>query len=97
MSPGGAEGADLSFAAERTALAWQRTGMTLMATGMALLRLLPSSPWRPAVSLVAVVVGAVVTLGARRRHPSDPRRLAAAALAATVAAMALAGAVLAST
>ena len=86
--------ADESLATERTSLAWQRTGMTMMATGAAMLRLLPSSPWRIVLSVAMVLTGAVVTLGARRMHPSVPHRRWAAALAAAVAAAALASAAL---
>jgi len=86
--------ADPGLAPERTALAWQRTGMTTMGTGMAMLRLLPSSPWRVVLALGMVVAGAVTTVGARRMHPSIPHRRSAAALAALVAAAAAAGAAL---
>ena len=85
---------DPGLAAERTALAWQRTGMTTIGTGMAMLRLLPSSPWRPALAVALVVAGAVTTVGSRRMHPSVPHRRSAAALAAVVATAAVAGAVL---
>ena len=88
--------ADTSLAAERTSLAWQRTGMTTIATGMAMLRLLPSSPWRVVLAGAMVAVGGVVTVGARRMHPSIPHRRSAAALAAAVAAFAAAGIVLSS-
>lgn len=83
--------ADASLAAERTSLAWQRTGMTIIATGMAMLRLLPSSPWRVVLAGVMVAVGGAVSVGARRMHPSVPHRRSAAALAAAVAAFAAAG------
>jgi uncharacterized membrane protein YidH (DUF202 family) len=85
---------DPSLAAERTSLAWQRTGMTTIATGMAMLRLLPPSTGRPVLAVAMVLAGALVTVGARRMHPSVPHRRSAAALAATVAAFAVAGAVL---
>jgi len=86
---------DRSFAAARTSLAWQRTGLTQMATGMAMLRLLPSSPWRLALAVSVAVVGAVVTVGSRRMHPSVPHRRSAAALAGVVALTAIGSAALA--
>ena len=88
---------DRSLAAERTALAWQRTGLTQMGFGMAVLRLLPSSPGRLVLALAMVTCGAAVTVGSRRMHPSVPHRRSAAALAASVALAAAAGAALAST
>ena len=71
---------DPGRAPERTALAWQRTGLTQMATGAAMLRLLPSSPWRLVLAVGMVAVGAVTTVGARRLHPHVPHRHSIAAL-----------------
>lgn len=86
---------DRSLAAARTSLAWQRTGLTQMVAGMAMLRLLPSSPWRLVLALAVAVVGAVVTVGSRRMHPSIPHRRSAAGLATSVAMTAIASAALA--
>ena len=86
--------ADTGFAAERTSLAWQRTGLTQMATGALMLRLLPSTPLRPALATVMVVVGVVVSVGGRRLHAGEPHRRWLALVAAATSACALAAAVL---
>lgn len=65
---------DDGLAIQRTALAWQRTGLTHMATGAACLRLLPSSPARPVLAALMVVVGAAISVGGRRLHPGHPHR-----------------------
>jgi uncharacterized membrane protein YidH (DUF202 family) len=89
--PGFDELDDDGLASPRTALAWQRTGLTQMATGAGFLRLLPSSPYRIVLAVAMIVVGAVVSLGSRRMHPGRPhRRSIAAVCTATTAAAAVA-------
>ena len=81
---------DRSLAVERTSLAWQRTGLTHMAAGAAVLRLLPATPLRPALAAVMIVVGAVTTVGGRRLDPHHPHRGWVASLAVLTTLWALA-------
>lgn len=85
-----AEEDDRGFAIERTALAWQRTGLSHVATGALCLRLLPSSPARPVLAAAMVVAGAVLSIGGRRLHPGEPHRrwIAAVSTATGIAAAA---------
>jgi uncharacterized membrane protein YidH (DUF202 family) len=76
----GYEGPDAGMAAERTDLAWSRSGLALGACGLIVLRGLPSitgSPRRPLAGAVILVLGAGVwALGhwsAHRRRPSRGR------------------------
>jgi len=76
----GYEGPDPGMAAERTDLAWSRSGLSLGACGLIVLRGLPSvtgSPSRPAIGLVILVLGAATwALGywsAHQRRPSASR------------------------
>lgn len=85
---------DPGRAAERTALAWQRTGLTQMATGAALLRLLPATPARPVLAGLMVVVGAIASVGGRRLHPDEPHRRWLALLGVATTACAVAAAAL---
>lgn len=82
---------DPGLAFERTNLAWQRTGLSQAATGVAMFRLLPNTPARPALALAVVAVGAATSLGTRRLDPAHPHRgwlrfLALATVAAALAA-----------
>ena len=65
---------DLGLAEERTQLAWQRTGLSHMALGALSMRLLPTTPVRPVLAVAMIVVGAVVSLGARRMDRHEPHR-----------------------
>lgn len=76
----GYEGPDAGMAAERTDLAWSRSGLALGACGFIILRGLPSvtgSPRRPVVGAVILGLGvATWALGhwsAHRRRPSRGR------------------------
>lgn len=85
---------DLGLAEERTQLAWQRTGLAHMALGALSMRLLPTTPLRPAFAITMLVVGGVASVGARRMHRHEPHRrwvafLAAATVLAAVAAATL--------
>lgn len=85
---------DRSLAGERTALAWQRTGLTQIATGAALLRLLPTSTLRPVLAGAMIVAGAIASVGGRRLDVLRPHRgwllfLASSTTASTVAALTL--------
>lgn len=86
---------DDGLAIQRTALAWQRTGLTHMATGTVCLRLLPSSPLRPVLCAAMILVGAAISVGSRRLHPGHPHRRSIAAVGLSTAFAALASAVLA--
>lgn len=85
---------DEGLAAQRTALAWQRTGLSHMAVGAALLRLLPASPFRPVLGVALVIVGAAISIGGRRLHADRPHRRSVAAVAVATAATAGAAIVL---
>lgn len=85
---------DLGLAEERTQLAWQRTGLAHMAVGAISMRLLPTTPLRPALAVAMIVVGAVISVGARRMHRHEPHRRWVAFLAVATALAALAAAVL---
>ena len=86
------EARDLGLAEERTQLAWQRTGLSHMALGALLMRLLPTSPLRPALAVAMILVGGAVSVGARRMQRHEPHRgwigfvAGATALAAAAAA-----------
>jgi uncharacterized membrane protein YidH (DUF202 family) len=73
------------LAAERTALAWQRNGLSLAASGAAVTRGIPDSGVtdRPAVGVVVVAIGllawTVATLSERHRSRTSPRPVARAA------------------
>jgi uncharacterized membrane protein YidH (DUF202 family) len=82
--------ADPGLAVERTALAWQRTGLTHMATGALLLRLLPATPLRPALATAMILIGAVASIGGRRLQAGEPHRRWLRLFAAATTAMALA-------
>ena len=81
---------DDGLAVQRTALAWQRTGLTHMAVGASCLRLLPTSPARPVLAAALIVVGAVISLGSRRLHPNRPHRRSVLGVCAATAIAALA-------
>ena len=85
---------DTGRAVERTQLAWQRTGLSHMGVGALMMRLLPTSPLRPALALTMIVTGAAVSVGARRMEPSEPHRRWVASLGLATAAIALAAAAL---
>jgi uncharacterized membrane protein YidH (DUF202 family) len=79
------EGPDPSMAAERTDLAWSRSGLSLGVCGLIVLRGLPSvtgSSSRPVVGAILLVLGGVAWLlgywSAHHRRPSAgrPRRVA---------------------
>lgn len=85
---------DVGLAEERTQLSWQRTGLAHMALGALSMRLLPTTPLRPAFAVTMIVVGAVASVGARRMHRHEPHRrwvafLAVATAVASVSAAAL--------
>ena len=68
------EGVPPGLARERTVLAWQRTGLSLIAAGIAIAKGIPvvhGVPGRPALGIVMLVLGgalfAVSTGAARRR------------------------------
>lgn len=89
---------DAGLAFERTNLAWQRTGLSHAATGVALFRLLPNTPARPVLALAVVAVGAATSVGTRRLDPGRPHRgwlrflaIATALAALATCALALAG------
>lgn len=86
------EAPDLGLAEERTQLAWQRTGLSHMALGAVLMRLLPATPLRPVLAVAMIVVGAAASVGARRMHRHDPHRRPVAFLAAATALAAVAAA-----
>lgn len=65
---------DTGLAVERTQLAWQRTGLSHIGVGALSMRLLPTSTFRPVLAVAMIVVGAAVSVGARRMHPSEPHR-----------------------
>jgi len=81
---------DDGLATPRTALAWQRTGLTHMATGAACLRLLPGSPFRPVLAMAMIAVGAAISVGSRRLHPDRPHRRSIILVCGATAASALA-------
>lgn len=85
---------DDGLASQRTALAWQRTGLTHMATGTVCLRLLPSTPYRLVLCLTMIAVGAVISAGSRRMHPGIPHRRSIAAVSAATATVAVTAAAL---
>lgn len=85
---------DLGLADERTQLAWQRTGLSHMALGAVSMRLLPTTPLRPALAVAMILVGAAASIGARRMHLHEPHRRGVAFLAAATALSAVAAAVL---
>jgi hypothetical protein len=87
---------DDGLAVQRTALAWQRTGLTHMATGTICLRLLPSSPYRLVLCVAMIVFGAVVSLGSRRLHPGVPHRRSIAAVCGVTTMIAVSAVVLSS-
>ena len=64
---------DRSRALERTALAWNRTGLSFVAVGAVVLRTLAPSG-RGAVGLVMVAVGIAAALHAWRPRAEDPVR-----------------------
>jgi uncharacterized membrane protein YidH (DUF202 family) len=78
---------------ERTILAWNRTGLTFVATGAAVLRLL-SPMGRGVVGVAMVVIGAVIaTYGWRRTTPASAGRpIRLLAIATTVLAVVVVGA-----
>ena len=76
---------DEGLAEERTQLAWQRTGLSHMALGAISMRLLPTTPLRPVLAVSLIIVGAVVSIGARRMHPHEPHRRWNALVAGTTA------------
>ena len=84
---------DRGLASERTALAWQRSGLALAATGAAVARGIPGSGVadRPVLGAVVVAVGLaawIVTAAAeRRRRRPAVRPTAEVADLATVAGM----------
>lgn len=82
---------DGSRALERTALAWNRTGLSFIAVGAAVLRLLGPNG-RGAVGAGMVVVGAATSVYAWR--PREPRDAARAARLLAVATTLLAVGVL---
>jgi uncharacterized membrane protein YidH (DUF202 family) len=89
------------LAAERTALAWQRNGLSLAAAGAAVTRGIPGSGVadRPVVGVVVVALGlvawAVTLLSERRRSRTTPRPVARPSdLLPIAAATTLVGAVL---
>ena len=62
--------ADRGLAAERTALAWQRNGVSLVAAGIAIARGLPTDgrlDGRPAVGVAVALLGVVTFLVSRRQ------------------------------
>jgi uncharacterized membrane protein YidH (DUF202 family) len=85
---------DDGLAIQRTALAWQRTGLTHMVTGTVCLRLLPSTPYRLVLCLTMIGIGAAISVGSRRMHPGIPHRRSIAAVCAATATSAVIAAAL---
>jgi uncharacterized membrane protein YidH (DUF202 family) len=85
---------DDGLAVQRTALAWQRTGLSHVAAGTICLRLLPSSPYRLVLCVAMIGVGAAISVGSRRMHPGQPHRRSIAAVSTSTAVAALAALVL---
>jgi uncharacterized membrane protein YidH (DUF202 family) len=85
---------DDGLALQRTALAWQRTGLTHIATGTVCLRLLPSTPYRLVLCVAMIGVGAAISVGSRRMHPGVPHRRSIAAVSTSTAVAAVAALVL---
>ncbi|HVM54854.1 MAG TPA: DUF202 domain-containing protein [Acidimicrobiales bacterium] len=85
---------DDGLAIERTALAWQRTGLSHMAAGALFLRLLPVSPARAALASSLIAIGVVISIGSRRMHPGTPHRRSIALVGAATTGAAAVGLVL---
>ena len=79
---------DRSRAAERTALAWNRTGLSFVAVGAAVLRLLTPTG-RGAVGAGMVVVGAAASVYAWRPRGDAKRAIPLLAWATTLLAVAV--------
>jgi uncharacterized membrane protein YidH (DUF202 family) len=80
---------DPSRAAERTALAWNRTGLSFVAVGAAVLRALAPSG-RGAVGLVMIVVGSAAAVHAWRPRSGENQVRAIRLLAFATTLMAVA-------
>jgi uncharacterized membrane protein YidH (DUF202 family) len=80
---------DRSRALERTALAWNRTGLSFVAVGAAVLRLLAPSG-RGAVGVLMVLVGAGASVHAWRPRVGEDRVRAVRLLAFATTLMAVA-------
>jgi uncharacterized membrane protein YidH (DUF202 family) len=87
---------DRSRALERTALAWNRTGLSFVAVGAAVLRVLAPSG-KGAVGLVMVLVGAAASVHAWRPRTGGDRVRAVRLLALATTLLAVAVLVTAAT
>ena len=70
--------ADRGLAAERTALAWRRNGVSLMAAGFAIARGLPTDgrlDGRPVVGVAVAVLGGITFLIGNRQAARRARHL----------------------
>ena len=82
MNRADADSLDQQFAGERTDLAWNRSGLAILACGAIILRGITTPPFIPARAVVGVVIlllGLVVWfLGVwqNRRRSTAPRRVA---------------------
>jgi putative membrane protein len=99
--------ARFTFANERTFLAWSRTGLALIVAGLGVVQLLPpfpGVPWgRHVIGVPLIVLGAIVAVAgyaewgrnqrALRRGEPVPRSVLPVILTATIAAVAIASAV----
>lgn len=87
--PGGDEGRDPGLARERTELAWNRTAVSFIALGAAIVKS------RPPAGLVVLAMGALVFILAHRSRPGSGRRRPLLLITATVTAVAAAALTLA--
>ena len=69
------------LAAERTALAWRRSGLSVVAVGLAIARGIPNIdevPARPLIGLLVVVMGGIAFAVSARQSAVRSRRFATA-------------------
>lgn len=68
---------DVGLQPERTALAWRRTGLALLATSLVAARALPQllGPWAALLGLAGVIAAAALLLAIHRRYRDHQRSL----------------------